>query len=132
MMITAAYYQPVMPFDLFCLFFTHIHMHICICSWVSFSFVFVCVQTAGGGGGYGKTVSPNTFFEEPVQGAQCQLQPDDPVLQKTGGAAFSPHAGLPHLHFSLLLSHAGWGPVCPLGLEELSSHKRKYFFLIAA
>lgn len=38
------------------------------------------VQTAGGGGGCGEAVSPESVSQESVQGAQCQLQPDDLLL----------------------------------------------------
>lgn len=47
---------------------------------MSFVRIRVCVQTAGGGGGCYEAVSPKSVFEEPVQGAQRQLQSDGPVL----------------------------------------------------
>lgn len=41
---------------------------------------FVCMQTTGGREGYSEAVSPKSVFEELIQGPQCQLQPDDPML----------------------------------------------------
>lgn len=82
--------------------------------------IIFCVQAAGGGGRCSPVLSPGPVTEEPVQRTQYQLQSDDPVLCEAAGAAPPTPAGPPHLCFSLLLSPAGWGPVCPLELEELN------------
>lgn len=73
-------------------------------------------------------MSPEAVSEGPFQGTQRELQPDDPLLQKTNRAAFSTFAGAPCLCFSLLFCHAGWRPMCPLGLEELRQPSRISWF----
>lgn len=75
-MITAAHHR--LSFRLLHLF--HNPPHLIGSSVLLLTHSSLCVQAAGGGGGCGEAVSPESVSEESVQGAQCQLQPDDTVL----------------------------------------------------
>lgn len=67
-----------------------------------------------------------TVAAQSPQGAERQQQTHDPLLPAADGAAAAPAAGSACLRISLLLRHAGRGPVHPLGLEELRGAPRDW------
>lgn len=65
-------------------------------------------------------MSTEAVPDEFIQGTQHHLQPDDPLLSAAPRTAVPPHARPSPLCLPLLLSHAGRGPLYPLGLEGLT------------